>query len=59
MTEDEQVFEKLCIRADWYYSYSDDINVYRAGKAGCEQLQKEAGQLGGNFALIYKYYSTK
>lgn len=59
LTEAEQAYEKRCDRADWYYSYSDDINVYRAGKAECEELKTEAAKLQGNYSLIYKYYSTK
>lgn len=59
LTEAEQAYEARCDRADWYYSYSDDITVYRAGKASCEELKAEADKLQGNYSLIYKYYSTK
>lgn len=59
LTEAEQAYEARCVRADWYYSYSDDINVYRAGKASCGDLKAEADKQRGNYSLIYKYYSTK
>lgn len=59
LTEVEQVFEQRCIKADWYYSYSDDIRVYRAGKEVCDSLEKEARANGGNHQLIYRYYSTR
>lgn len=58
-SEAEIEFAARCKRADWYYSYSDDIRVYRAGKAQCEGLKKEADEKGGVFTTIYKYFSTK
>ncbi|MNP89094.1 hypothetical protein D3C85_14940 [compost metagenome] len=59
MTEAEADFEARCKRADWYYSYSDDIRCYRAGKSQCEALQSEAASHGGVYSEIYKYYSTR
>ncbi len=56
---DEAEFEAQCKRADWYYSYSDDIGVYRRGKAHCDQLKAAADSKGGNYTLIYKHYSSK
>lgn len=58
LSVEEGRYEELCRRADWYYSYSDDASVYRRGKAECEQLEAKAAQ-GGNYALIYNYYSNK
>lgn len=58
LSAEESLYEEACQKADWYYSYSDDASVYRRGKAECEGLKAKAGQ-GGNYALIYKYYSTK
>lgn len=59
LNEAETAYEQRCNRADWYYSYSDDIRVYRAGKECCDRLKLEADDLGGNYALIYKYHSTR
>lgn len=59
LTEAEQAYEARCVRADWYYSYSDDITVYRAGKESCNLLKAEADREGGKYSQIYKYYSTK
>jgi len=56
---EELAFEVECKSADWYYSYSDDLSVYRCGKAQCEQLEAVARNKGGNYALIYKHYSSK
>jgi hypothetical protein len=59
LNEAETAYEQRCSRADWYYSYSDDIRVFRAGKESCEKLKAEAAEQGGNYALIYKYHSTR
>lgn len=37
-----QEFDKLLASHDWYYSYSDDINVYRRGQTQYEKLVQEA-----------------
>lgn len=59
LSEAEMDYEARCKRADWYYSFSDDQRAWRSGKAECEALQKEAMSNGGNYDLIYKYYSTR
>lgn len=58
-SEDVKKFEQSCLYADWYYSYSDDLNAYRSGKAECEALEKEARQKGGIYLRLYEFYSKK
>ena len=58
LSAEESLYEVACQKADWYYSFSDDASVYRRGKAECEGLKVKA-ERGGNYALIFKYYSTK
>ena len=59
LTDDQATFELRCKAADWYYSYSDDLSVYRRGRDQCEALKKEAEVHGGIHLDIYKYYSSK
>lgn len=37
---------RMCERLDWYYSYSDDGDVYRAGKEAEARLRKLAAAAG-------------
>lgn len=48
-----------CKRADWYYSYSDDIAAYRLGKEVCTKLEAEARTKGGMYLEVYRHYSSK
>jgi hypothetical protein len=57
LTEAEEVFKARCERADWYYSYIDNTQLYKARKAVCDELETEAKQLGGNYVLLYTHYS--
>lgn len=59
VTEDEQAFEARLRGADWYYSYSDSLAVYKSGKERCEALQREASEKGGNYVALYNWYSAK
>ena len=35
-----EMFEKMCKEHDWYYAYSDDGRVYRAGAAAEDELKR-------------------
>jgi hypothetical protein len=39
---------------DWYYEFSDDIKVYRRGKASEEELKKEAQENGPEFKAAWQ-----
>lgn len=56
---DEQAFADLCAKADWYYSYSDDNDVWRRGRDSCAALKATADGKGGKYTQVYKYYSSK
>lgn len=56
---DEQAFADLCAKADWYYGYSDDIDVWRRGRDSCAALKATADGKGGKYTQVYKYYSSK
>jgi len=57
LTEEQAAFEARCKAADWYYDYSDDINVFRRGRDQCNGLKVEATEKGGVYLDIYEYYS--
>ena len=38
---DVQLFVRKCRTHDWYYSYSDDINMWRAGEARFREIMAE------------------
>lgn len=42
-------FKEKLDKHDWYYEFSDDITVYRAGKANEAALEKEAKESGPEF----------
>lgn len=42
MTQKE--FFEACERFDWYYAFSDDHRIYKAGVAAAEKLQEEADE---------------
>lgn len=42
-------FKEKLEKHDWYYSFSDDITVYRRGKAAEDALEKEAKEGGPEF----------
>jgi len=50
LEEAQADFVKRVSKADWYYSYSDDLSVYRAGKAECDALKTEGKTLGFNWS---------
>ena len=45
-------FYKLCAKADWHYSYSDDPEVYRKGKDYQDAFETVANKIP-TFKLIY------
>lgn len=59
LDEAEATYEALCKKADWYYSYSDDHSVFKRGRDECAGLEKTANVNGGNYKLIYNYYSNR
>ncbi|ARV77175.1 hypothetical protein FDI21_gp004 [Pseudomonas phage Noxifer] len=59
LTEAEAAFRDRCKKADWYYGYSDSLQVFKAGRACCDALKAESVQHGGNYAALYQYYSTR
>lgn len=46
-------FMRLCRNHDWYYSYSDDGSVYRAGVERETKLINKAKALGPEYEAIY------
>lgn len=58
---DQQLVEFIdrCKRADWYYSYSDDLTAYRRGKEVCTELEATARTKGGVYKEVYAHYSTR
>lgn len=59
LTEAEEAFRARCKKADWYYGYSDSLQVFKAGRACCDALKAESVQHGGNYAVLYQYYSSR
>lgn len=57
LTKEEKEFEDSCRRADWFYGYSDDIRVYKAGKVHCDSLVATSKRLGGVYLQILKFYN--
>jgi hypothetical protein len=47
-------FKEKLERHDWYYSFSDDMSVYRRGAAAEEALLKEANELGPEFEKAFQ-----
>ena len=45
-------FRQRCRNNDWFYEYSDDSGIWRAGKERTEALEKFANEKGGLY-LIY------
>lgn len=56
---EEAAFEVECKAADWYYSYSDDLGVFKRGREKCDRLKAVAEAKGGKYAQIYRYYSER
>lgn len=57
LTEEERVFEASCQKQNWYYGFSDDLSVYKAGEASDRALLVEKDRIGGNAKAIYEHYS--
>lgn len=47
------VFKEKLDKHDWYYDFSDDISVFRAGKANEASLMKEAAEGGPEFQAAF------
>lgn len=41
---------------DWFYEFSEDQNIYRAGKTNEELLLKEAKELGPEYLELYQIH---
>ena len=52
-------FKEKLEKHDWYYQYSDDINVYRAGKTKEEEINKAMEQGGEEFRRAFNEYRMK
>lgn len=48
-------FEAACKKADWFFQYSDDRSVYRAGLAECQGLFQQAKQDDTLMEIFQKY----
>ena len=46
-------FKEKLEKHDWYYDFSDDIAVYRRGKAAEKKKKKEAKELGSEFEAAF------
>ncbi len=47
------LFKEKLDKHDWYYEFSDDITVYRSGKANEAALMKEAAEAGPEFQAAF------
>lgn len=56
LTDDERKFEEACLAHDWYYSYSDDIIVWRNGNAKQLEIEADLKRVGGNAHAIFQFY---
>ncbi len=56
---DFDLFRQRCVNNDWYYDYSDDNNVWRAGKERTEALKKEAETKGGLYLTYYNKVTSE
>jgi hypothetical protein len=45
-------------RHDWFYNYSDDHRVWKAGAAATERLIAIANQKGGRYQSMYSAYKA-
>ena len=50
---DEQAYFKRLRCHDWYYSFSDDGSVYRAGDIERTSLMAEASEKRGNYLTLW------
>lgn len=48
-------YEKLLAKHDWFYQYSDDSRVYRAGRTAFETLCRQQGILDLDASIWNKY----
>lgn len=55
LTPDIVRYENRLKNMDWYYTYSDDINVWKAGEASYKELQEWAKKSPEHQALFGKY----
>lgn len=49
---------RMCEQLDWYYAYSDDSSVYRAGKEAEARLRKLAAAVGPEAVRILDAWDT-
>lgn len=57
-----QEFKDYCHqleRHDWYFTFSDDHDVYRRGSASEDKLKQIADKNGGQYALMFDAYCNK
>jgi hypothetical protein len=52
-----EAFFTRCERADWYFSYSDDANMWRRGKEQIEAIERDA-KASPTFQAIYDAWNT-
>ncbi len=52
-------FRTLVKEFDWYYSFSDDINVYRKGKKAEQAILDIVADKKGIYETYWKYFSNK
>lgn len=57
VTQEERDFGES-LNFDWYYSYNDDIQVYRRGRARHEQVKKAATELLSQRPHLFKVVET-
>lgn len=59
LSPEEEAFNERLKKADWYYDYSDDIRVWRAGVQQIAALRAEAEEKGGRFLELYRHHANK
>lgn len=52
-------FRRMCISHDWYYSYSDDIEVWQRGSEVQKKLEDIVATKGGKYRVYWENHALK